>query len=355
MKIGIITFHSAHNYGAILQCYALQEFLKTYGHNVHVIDYNLKEINKYYKWFDIARFKTRHLKTIIKECLILPQRRRRYVGFNRFKHTYLNLFSSNCECQNYFDLVIIGSDQVWNINLTGGFDSFYWGKSIDVSQTKLISYAASMEEYWGEPKDKIASTLLKRFSSISVREESLKGIISNLLPLRRVDVCVDPTLLLAPNLWEKLSTNIYNNKPYLLLYQVRSSKKVYDYAKSVAKSKGLKLVCLSAAVGAKNTYHIAGASPSDFIGLFKNASFVIATSFHGTIFSLLFHKEFITLKLGDGKDSRYSELLCQLDLLSRLKGINEELNNCESIDYDVVDKKIQEMKESSVKYLEQFL
>lgn len=139
-----------------------------------------------------------------------------------------------------------------------------------------------------------------------------------LLPLTEVAVTADPTLLLSPEQWDDVSAPTMTDEPYLLFYQVRKSSKAYEMAKAVAESKGLKLVCLSAKVELENSKEVAAASPEEFLSLFRHASYVVTTSFHGTVFSVVFHKDFLCPAVDDGKNSRQDSLLDALGLGNRV-------------------------------------
>lgn len=351
MKIGILTFHAAHNYGAVLQCYALQDYLKLQGHEVYVIDYRPSDMLDIYKWINPKRFITRHIIQAIKELKILKYRKQRYDNFNKFIDTRLNLVSPDNILLNDLDYIVIGSDQVWNTHLTNGFDSYYWGSKFSNNKAKLVSYAASMEEYWGKANDTKARKLLSHFSAISVRETSLQKIVEHLLPNHEVTVTVDPTILIPSLEWDKIAVKPKIKEPYLLLYQVRNTEKAYKIAHELASKMKLRLVCLSARVDKLNSKSIVSASPEEFVGLFKYASFVVASSFHGTIFSVIYKRDFIALQLGDGKDSRYSDFLKELNLQSRLIDINDMPEHLSNTNYLNVDTSLANLVANSKKFI----
>ena len=152
MKIGILTFHCAHNYGAVLQCYATQEFLRSKGYDVEIINYRPEYLLRPYKLFDKTRFKANNpiqfIKKIIIELMIFKMRYKRWKGFEKFINNRLsvgcvvtkNTLPSDCNAY------IIGSDQVWNPRITRGFDSIYFANfPFEKEEKKYISYAASME------------------------------------------------------------------------------------------------------------------------------------------------------------------------------------------------------------------
>lgn len=351
MRIGILTFHRAHNYGAVLQCYALQEVLKSMGHEVSVIDYQSKTLLNCYKVFDYHRFCKKNLAKVIKEIRLLSARRKRSNGFNLFISRCLNTVPVESIMETPFDFIIVGSDQVWNFNLTKGFDNYYWGLFKHPTSTKLLSYAASMEEIWSKEDEPKLRSCLNNFSAISVREESLKLKLSTICTDKEITMVVDPTLLIDTVVWDRIAKKPSIAEPYLLLYQVRNNQKCHDIATKIAKEKGLRLIALSAAVNKLNSKEAVGASPEEFLGWFKYASFVVCASFHGTVFSLVFQRPFYSIRLNDGKDSRV------LNLMEKTGTLDKFIDDCpQDTDYEMYDTNmirhtVKTMAESSMNYL----
>lgn len=343
MNIGILTFHNAINYGAVLQCYALCEYLRLEGNNVYVLNYSNEELLSCYKVFNWHRFVHRGnvidvVHRFFYELSLLKARKERSDKFNQFVNTKLNLINLDSADLSTLDLVIIGSDQVWNTKLTHGFNDYYWGHFLRSDKTRLISYAASIGEYWARSQDVVAKSLLAKFDDVSVRELDAKIRLSSLLPNKKIALSVDPTLLINKQSWSKLSISPKVREPYLLVYQVRKSDITIRIADEISKRLSLKVIYLSADVAGKNSNCCRGASPQDFLGLFENASFVVCSSFHGTVFSLIFEKPFISVRLNDGKDNRVESLLSRFNaqhrFLSSEKEIESLSNLVEIIEYN---------------------
>ena len=351
MKIGILTFHCAHNYGAVLQCYALQEVLNLMGHDVSVINYRPKTLLDCYKVFDYHRFCKKNPTKVIKEIRLLSARRKRSKGFNFFISKYLNIVPVESIMGKLYDFIIIGSDQVWNFKLTKGFDIYYWGLFEHPSTTKLLSYAASMEGYWTNEEGLLIRSYLKNFSAISVREESLKQKLSTICTDKEITTVVDPTLLIDAVVWNKVAKKPSIVEPYLLLYQVRNNQKSYDIAAKIAKEKGLRLIALSAVLNKLNSKESISASPEEFLGWFKYASFVVCASFHGTVFSLVFQRPFYSVRLNDGKDSRVQNLLEKTGTIDKFIDNYSQNTNYEMYDIDKVQSSIRTMVKSSLNYI----
>lgn len=354
MNIGIITFHNAVNYGAVLQCYALKEYLKIHGANVYVVNYCNKDLLSCYKAFNRHRFIRREnplmmVRRFFSELSLITSRIKRNFKFKKFVVEQLNLLEPTKDNINKMNLIVIGSDQVWNTKLTRGFDDFYWGNFSRSEKTRLISYAASIEEFWDSKEDNVAKLLLEAFDSISVREAKAVHRISDLLPEKNINLSVDPTLLIDKEIWSNIAKKPSVKEPYLLVYQVRPSEKVCKIAEVVAENLSLRIVYLSADVAGLNSSCCRSASPEEYLGLFKYASFVVCSSFHGTVFSLIFEKPFISVKLNDGKDSRVETLLSQFNAQHRYLSDYKEIfllkELCEVIKFE------SKISESSKKYL----
>ena len=353
MKIGILTFHYAYNYGAILQSYALQTYLESCGCKVFFINYRNRQILKDYILFDIRRFIMRNpitfVKRIVHELRYYQIRKQRAKAFEAFIGTHFRLSDISEINSNPFDLIIVGSDQVWNYNLTGGFDNFYWGEVEKPKITKIASYAASMQDSWPSCFDMKIGTLLGNFDYLSVREKKLAKKLQKLLPSKVIHTVVDPTLLLSKEEWDNIAQKPNISSPYLLLYQVDVNNTAELLAKKIAEERNLIVIKLYAQMDKPHTSNVACSSPADFVGLFKYAGFVVCSSFHGTVFSIIYGKSFYSIKV-KGKSSRVESLLSTFELEDRL--INTELPIITDIDYEGKPKSIS--KESMV-YLQKII
>ena len=349
-RIGIITFQRAHNYGAILQAYALQELLKETYENVHIIDYYSKA-QHFYHYSESYRYSILHPKELLKNLLYYSRRKKRYDSFNSFIENRLSLSSLNREtiCEDY-DTIIIGSDQVWNPkNSLGQYDPFYWGNFKVGGHPKLVSYAASMGNCANVNWD-VVKILLKNFDAISVREPYLKDAIKRNCSLD-AEWLLDPTLLQKCDFYNNIMTEPQIREPYLFFYQARSNKQAFNYAKMWAKKLGLRFVYLSAHIMLQNSHGLIRVGPSEFLGLIKNASYVLTTSFHGTVFCYHYKKKFSTLKLDDGDNGRSESLLSLLGMENRL--ITLDLPPIlETANWSNSEKKIEEKRNISYKWLQ---
>ena len=326
MKIGILTYHFARNYGAVLQCYALVQHLSAAGHDVSVIDYRPRVLEKGYKVFDIRRFwgrtPARFFKKTARELSVIADRKKRFDSFESFLQDSFRLVPA-CEISS-FDLVIVGSDQVWNTKLTEGHDRLYWGNFS--TEGMIASYAASFGDLGCIDKNASEDLFKRNFSCVSFREESALNAFPD-VPGARVDI--DPVFLPDRSLWGRLadSSGISIGSPYLLLYLVKPSDEARFFAREEAEKRGLGLVVLSAKLEMENSAKVAAASPADFVRLFHDADYIVTTSFHGSAFSIIFGKEFRSFNASG--DSRIPEMLASKESLDRRR--TESINYLASL------------------------
>ena len=172
MRIGILTFQRAHNYGAILQCFALQEILMELGCDVEVIDYCPPSMD-FYKYFKWSCFRPWHPSSSFINLLSIKHKKKRYDAFNDFIESHLKLSSRDTieSLSEKYDLVIVESDQVWNPqNSMVQYDDYYWGNFKKGDKPKLITYAVSMGGAWKKADWSKIKDFLANFDAISVRE-----------------------------------------------------------------------------------------------------------------------------------------------------------------------------------------
>ena len=236
MKIGIITYHFAHNYGAVLQCYALQEYLKSNGHDVSIIDYRPRAITKFYDVVKLHVIKTYNPKVIIVNLAsAIFSGYTRANKFNKFINNKLQLSVNNTE----YDLIIYGSDQIWNTHINNN-DKTYWGYN-SYKTNKSITYSASGGIKLPD-NDEFIKNALNNFSSISVREEHLAIELSK-YTAKEIKTTLDPVFLLSQEEWFKISNRVKKrNHKYILLYNLTHDDQIKKIAEEYSVSTGLKLI-----------------------------------------------------------------------------------------------------------------
>ncbi len=355
MNIGILTFHRAHNYGAVIQCYGLQQFLKSLGHQVYVIDYcpcyfdfyNPKQKNE-----NQRKNLKKIVKNVLRNLVVSRAERKRYVAFERFITQKLNL-SSYAPGSDYssFDAIILGSDQIWNPKITGGhFDDEFFGFN---AKCKVISYAASSRFISLSEEQKLyLKSRLDKIDSISVRESSLKNLLQLFINKPIINV-IDPSLLPDINEYNQLCTPIRGKKTYILVYEIKRNFDTLRIANEIAKLLDLEVVELVACVSPRfygKSFRME-AGPMDFLSYIKNAECVVTTSFHGMALSLKFQKNFYSIRQGTDADLRAESLLSKLGLLSRFIPLDSSITSYSQLDYT----KILPLLNEEIKFSKDFL
>lgn len=358
MKVGILTFHNAHNYGAVLQCFALQHYLQHIGYTVEIIDYRPEFYREQYKPHTLVSCLRKNpwgmLRNIFYNYYLFNKRCK---SFDDFINEYLSLSKevTDSEIPQCYQAYIVGSDQIWNPAITNGFkDVYFCNFHFNKGGSKYIAYAPSMElGKLSLEENNFLKVNLKKMDALSVREQSLIPILES-LSNKKVELVCDPTFLLDTAQWKSFMKQKSPKKPYVVLYQVRDNPAAFKLASRIASQINGKVVCLTARVDKNYPVNYQTASPRDFVNYIANAEYVVTTSFHGTAFSLIFNVPFYTLLLGDNFDSRSSSLLKMVGLENRLVFPENDVN-VEPIDFTLCNVKIKELISNSKKYLERAL
>lgn len=302
-KAGIITFHCVDDYGGMLQSYALKTFLNNIGLKAEIVNYVPYSMVGRYWWIPYVPYNS------IKSCLMYTYRvakkrfrtRSVYSERRRKMRTFREDFlrpagpvrrsARSLDCQEY-DLIFVGSDQVWNPDITFGFHHSYFGCVKKKESAKVISYAASIGKKKFRPnEEKEFEKMLLCVDKISVREASSVDYVKSFTDK---DVChmPDPTLLLTKQEWEKVTKNP-GEENYILLYFTEHNEELMNQAIETAKERKLKVVSLSP-VNAEKYPEIEvqyGIGPSEFLGYVHDADAFFTNSFHGMVFGMIFEKE----------------------------------------------------------------
>lgn len=336
MKIGILTFHCAHNYGAVIQCYGLQQYLRSLGHQVFVIDYRPDYFSSYrlskIKYSESKSIKV-FIKRIINRIIIGKVKNRRYYAFDNFIQKKLNLipFQLNSDYSE-FDAIVLGSDQIWNPSITGGhYDEVFFGQN---AKCKTISYAASSRTKTLSDEQKLyLKSHLCNIDSISVREESLEELLKPLVN-QPISTVIDPSFLPEVDEYNNLCTAINSPRPYVLVYEVERNDDTSRIADEIAASIGADVIELVSHTSLKfcQKRFRQECGPIEFLSLIKNAKCIVTTSFHGMALSLKFQKHFYSIRQGTNADLRAESLLSRIGLLDRFIPLNSSVAFSE-IDY----------------------
>lgn len=360
MKLGILTFHCAVNYGAVLQAFALQEYLTSMGHEVTVIDYRPEYLISPYRISNVfipqVSFFSR-VKYMLRSCMIMPIRFKRNRVFSRFVNNRLHLTKLDfADSANDYDAFIVGSDQIWNPRITEGFDDAYFCNFAAARNKRTISYAASagsVENIVSSEQEEAFFLKLSGIDNISVREMSLGKYLTD--NGRNACIAVDPVLLAGKYVFAGIAQKPKREKPYLLLFQLWVNPKIVKFAESVADSLGLEIVSISSSSESVKKAKIQQSlSPEEFVGYFYYASYIITTSFHGTAFSILFGKDFNIVSTDRRNSERMTSLLSSLGLEARMSDL-QETPDISHIDYPAVKSRLAEIAEKSRDFLSQSL
>lgn len=350
-KALITTFHFCPNYGAMLQAYALQEYLRTLFLEVRVLDYRPRPLLNQYRYINTYSFAS-----ILMSLWSLPTFFRKKLAFKRFEKN-LSLTSGRFYCKEEitfqpFEYFFLGSDQIWNPDITDGFDSVYFGDISKPSDSHTIAYAASIgKSVFTEKESTQFKQLIKGISKIAMREDDAQELV-RIETGEETVVVVDPTLLVGGECFRKFIHNV-NCSGYILVYTLGEESRVIDIANEVSKTKGFKVIQVSGLrKGFRKSKHkvIYDAGIEDFLSLIYHADFVVTDSFHGTSFSILFHKEFITIP-HKTRGGRILSLLSKTNLLTRLSQKVSDSLLTNPIDWVDVDNRLERMRTESKEYI----
>lgn len=366
-RIGTITFHASYNYGSCLQAYALQEYIKKIcQENCEYKIINLRtNIQK-----DLYKnlFQKKGIKNLLNKIIYITAKKdfeKKDEKFEKFITEKLNItkeYNSLKEIEESklnFDYYISGSDQLWNLNAL----DFDWANYLEfVYKGKKISYAASfgpkVQSWSNDEKKRIKEDLLK-YDYISVREQGSFNNVKKLTGLEP-EINVDPTMLLTKAEWEDIIPDkpIINND-YILLYNLKGDKEILKIAKEVSKKLKLPIIVtkkgfnVELIYGFKKKYDV---GPIEFLNLLKNAKLVLSSSFHGTVFSIIFNKPFFAIN--GAKDFRIHTLLEKMNLKDRtieIDNIEEKCKKAYNISFDESLKLLEAERLRSEKYLKKAL
>lgn len=334
MKIAILTIHKILNYGSTLQAYALQFFIEKNIPNssATIIDYKFpnqfhwKERYRNESRYRIWRNRLHRIKENLIPCQIVKQ-----IIFQRFwkENYHLSHKYSTPEClfQNPpidYDVHVLGSDQVWNTKTLCGDAIFLFSYLSD--RDKCFSYASSFGvTHLPDEFSTLFKKHLSKFRAIGVREKDAVRLLSNLGIQKNIHLVCDPTLLLKADDYKPLaSKSKYTiDGDYILVYCLQYAFNPYPAIRNVIerlqKQYDYKVVFVNRVVKGeiKNSQKIKTAGPYDFLYLFRNAKIVVTSSFHGTAFSIINRKPFVSIAPRNG-DNRIEYVLSRLGLCENL-------------------------------------
>ncbi len=368
MKIGIISVNNAHNFGTSMQALGLKSYLESLGHNVQIINYRNKFIEKSYRPGRIlqgntAKSKAKYFIKWLKEFRKKPYLTLRRYRFEKFFKSHFNLtkaFDTLKQLRNahfQFDIIFVGSDQIWNSSITNGLDPAFFG-DFAREDTIIASYGASIGNPTVPERElPVFSQYFKKMDYISVREEKAKELFSTLTE-KQISVVCDPTILPNREYFKSLVSkkSPYGNKKYIYVHVHHYSAKGLELikaAKELSKKTGLPIVHNIQNEKFENQLgKTVGAGPLETLNAIAHAEYIITQSFHLSVFALLFEKNFITIKR-DRNNDRLENLFSKLGLSNHFIAPNEKLPNFKDIpiDFKQVHKKMDAMRPESAKFI----
>ena len=363
-RVGIMTYHYAHNFGAMLQSYSLCKVINDLGFQCEIIDYRLPYIDQYVRKERITEVIEQNgivigiLKYV--KRLLTGQffRDKQWKSFETFYDKYLHkslptIVEKNKLVEMDYDIYVSGSDQIWNLDLNG----YAWEYFLDFvpDHKKKIAYAASNgKAVFSKENSYRIKTLLSKYNFIGIRESKLTSFITNQYNIAAQTV-LDPTLLIDKSEWKRIVNRTlvkYNN--YVFIYLVEENEKLLQNAIQYSKKQGKNVVVLAYnKINNKDIIQIKSCNPFEFVSLICNSEMVITNSYHGLCFSLIMEKSFYVFS-HSSLNERIHSLLSLLGLLERQINEEDEINN-NCINYEEVNELIKIYKKKSIDFLREAL
>lgn len=370
--IGIITYHHYYNYGTMLQALALQEKVEQLGYQAELIDF--KQDNS------LSRYEM--LKLRIKRMPVYIKERKKYRAladsrekikeknelFEQFYKTYLHVGKKKytttqqlMENPPVYDGYVVGSDQTWNPFVANSPEAFFL--PFVENKSKKGSYGPSLAvKSLSDEKEKEYRKKLSNFSFLSCREQDGAQLLSRITQ-KEVKCVLDPTLLLSAKEWGKYCEFEIPKEPYILVYFLGEKSEHRRAVEKIQKLTNWKIISLPAAYleMENNDYKKVWGGPKEFLSLIRGAALICTDSFHGTMFSINFQRNFFSFcKSSDLEESsENSRLYSALNIFGLSNRIIHNMDNLTaediSIDYKNVIPILEEQRRDSIEYLENML
>lgn len=381
MKAGIFTFHFAKNYGAMLQAYALCTVISNLGVNCEIVDYRYPWM---YRGEGRIRFREHYALHRLRDNRLvsaLKALRRWILGWLRadtpqgalYREFFDHYLPLSTRVRDWdlsrldYDALLCGSDQIWNARITGRLAAQYFLAFDTSPKCKKIAYAASCGSGTFQEQDAtIAAKWIAGLNAVGVRERKLAETIRYLLPDSHPEVVLDPTFLIKAEKWQTLARPPKTDIPtqFLLLYIVEetpNSAWIYDKVREYATEKHLPIVKLVRSCDDDSSMPrdmgIVGTEdcgPLEFLWLFSHASAIFAGSFHGNVFSILFHRDFFCIPHPTDRE-RTDSLLDEFGISGRTLETDMSPLAAPPIDWKSVEKRLELRRMESVDFLKNAL
>lgn len=372
MKIGILTQPLHNNYGGLLQNFALQTVLKGLGHEVHTINIKGRETAKFRRYTSILKRTAQRLLgqevrvrtwPTAKESAIISQHTREFMQKNIIT---TELYSSKVDeklLDNYmFEAYLVGSDQVWRPKYSPQLPTYFLDFLENNPDVIKIAYAASFgvdDWEFTNKQTKEFSKLLKQFNAVSVREDSAVELCKNYFGVEATQL-LDPTMLLGSDVYTSLvvKEKIEKSPGNLFTYILDKSDEKIQIIDNIAFKYGFQSFSVMPEKsffepGRKDIHDCVYPPPEKWIRGFIDAEFVVTDSFHGTVFSILFNKPFISIANKGRGLTRFTSLLKLFQLEDRLIFSSDDLilDVLKEIDWGKINTILIQEKEKSMNFI----
>ena len=350
-RIGTVTFHNANNYGAVLQAYALKRYICNMGYNCDVLDYRSLTIEaRYHKKVASGGF-VKKVRVAIQNAVD----QRRYSRFASFRKEYIEPYVYSNEELSSFDTVIVGSDQVWNLNLTQNDTGYF----LDFVPGNKISYAASFGvSTLTETQSDFCRQYLQEFSNIAVREPQGLELVYRITG-QKADVVVDPVFLLTKGDWIEHLQLRKREKKYILVYLFGYTDDSRKFIRQLKLKTGLDVYVIDGNIcpAVYGDKFFRTLNPVRWVELIMNAEYVITNSFHCSAFSIIFERKFFEMPAANGMKtgSRITNLLEISGLSHQAVDYHLPAEMNEDVDWDEVRVKMTPYIEKSKQFLRNVL
>ncbi len=344
MKVGILTFHRATNYGTALQAVATEKGIKKLGVDAEIIDYRPEYIENTLKVRKLRNAKSpKEILSIIVNGVLYPNMAKRKA--DNFKHFFEQMSVSDKVCFTTdqvsevvkdYDVVISGSDQLFNKNITGNDMTYF----LPFEHVRKVTFASSFgERKLSSDRVEEIAAYFSQFDALSVREKTAYDILADIGKVnpsaKSATAVLDPTFLLTKDEWNEYADRSLKlpKDGYILTYYMIETPMLRKITAKLQQKTGLKVVNIKPSkkqVILHQGKNLAFAGPSEFLACYKNASYVVTNSFHGTAFAINYGIPFFTstlpVSMAGEVNSRLSDVCELFDLSHRFIDGEEKLS-----------------------------
>lgn len=361
-KIATLSYQHAYNYGAVFQVSALQHVITQLGGECDIIDYRCPAIDNQYDLKPI-RIDSSFFSTIRSNLVLIPFINQKKRHFHHWMESYkktepIKSWEQLKSLNERYDIFVVGSDQVWNLKCQG-YDNAFFLDFVD-SNHKKVAYAASFGTYDVNGADKrIFCEHIGKFDSISVRESRGIELVKDFSGKDSV-TCMDPVLLVGREYWKfKADYSEMPQSDYIFVYQLGHDKMLPEFVNSMKKETRLKVIYVTGHIGNLIYYSLfdkneSAVSPERFLALLSKANYVITNSFHASVLSILFKKQFYVISKGGAEaayNSRIFNLLNDYNLKDRIKETYDGINPIDDERFSKIAEIHKKLAESSLLFL----